>query len=622
MEKRLVLAVVLTLGVILLTNIVFPPARPQPGDELGLPGDTAAAEQTADGAIGAVADLLTGADSAGEAGALPAPAAAAPRQALQQAEAASGDTIVVASPRYRYSFTDVGAAIVGIELPEYLDYSEGATEDGPVQLLRSGDRLLGFQIVVGAAADADTVDLRSVRYQVTGGDIELSEASPRDSLVFRYAFPDTDLSFEVVYRFDVETYQVGVSGRFSRTLDRGYTVLTSLGRGMRTNEANEKEDFHALGFVVRDRNGRITANDFDDIDPGVRTAAEGGPFSWVAVKNKYYLLAFITPESSPGFGGFLVTGNEEEHSGYMVPTVPVPAGADGFTFDAFMGPQDFERLATIGQDLQNVNPYGWRWMRPIIKPLVGLILAILSWFHVTFNLAYGWVLILFGVLMRVVLFPLYQKSMRAQMAQMRVQPQMKEIQTKYKDDPKKLQEEMMKLYKEHGVNPLGGCLPMLLPFPILITLFFVFQNTIVFRGVPFLWLPDLSLADPLYIIPVLMGLSMFLLSWIGQRGMEVTGQMKIMAYAMPVIFTVLFLNFPSGLNLYYASMNFASLPQQLLLSRERQAVRKDQPGEAAAETGPQSGGARKSAAKPAAKPGPRGKKGSKPGQKKAKKRGA
>jgi membrane protein insertase Oxa1/YidC/SpoIIIJ len=115
---------------------------------------------------------------------------------------------------------------------------------------------------------------------------------------------------------------------------------------------------------------------------------------------------------------------------------------------------------------------------------------------------------------------------------------------------------------------------------------------------------------------------MFLLSWIGQRGMEVTGQMKIMAYAMPVIFTVLFLNFPSGLNLYYASMNFASLPQQLLLSRERQAVRKDQPGETAAETGPQSGGARKSAAKPAAKPGPRGKKGSKPGQKKAKKRGA
>ena len=465
--------------------------------------------------------------------------------------------------------------------------------------------------------DADTIDLRNVRYEVSGGDIELSETSPRDSLVFRYEFPDANLAFELTYGFDVSTYQVEVTGRFSRTLDRGYTVLTSLGRGMRTNEANEKEDFHALGFVVRDRNGKITSNDFDDLEPGTTTAAEGGPFSWVAVKNKYYLLAFITPETSPGFGGLLVTGHDEEHSGDMVPTLPVPAGADGFEFEAFMGPQDFERLAAIGQDLQNVNPYGWRWMRPIIKPLVGLILAILTWFHSTFNLAYGWVLILFGVLMRVVLFPLYQKSMRAQMAQMRVQPQMKEIQTKYKDDPQKLQQEMMKLYKEHGVNPLGGCLPMLLPFPILITLFFVFQNTIVFRGVPFLWLPDLSLADPLYIIPVLMGLSMFLLSWIGQRGMEATGQVKIMMYAMPVIFTVLFLNFPSGLNLYYASMNFASLPQQLYLSRERQAVRKDQP-ESADTAGDQPASPKASTTKK----GPKGKKGAKSGRQKARKKGA
>jgi YidC/Oxa1 family membrane protein insertase len=303
----------------------------------------------------------------------------------------------------------------------------------------------------------------------------------------------------------------------------------------------------------------------------------------------------------------------------MVPTMPVPAGADGFVFDAFLGPQDFSRLDAIGQDLQNVNPYGWRWMRPLIKPLVGLILAVLTWFHTTFNLGYGWVLILFGVLMRVVLFPLYQKSMRAQMAQMRVQPQMKEIQAKYKDDPTKLQQEMMKLYKEHGVNPLGGCLPMLLPFPILITLFFVFQNTIVFRGVPFLWLPDLSLADPLYIVPVLMGASMLLLGWIGQRGMEVTGQMKVMAYAMPIVFTFLFLNFPSGLNLYYASMNFASLPQQLYLSKERQAARQDQPEPAAVSSGEDAGSdtpAKKKPVKPAKKKQPKKK------QPKAKKRGA
>jgi YidC/Oxa1 family membrane protein insertase len=253
--------------------------------------------------------------------------------------------------------------------------------------------------------------------------------------------------------------------------------------------------------------------------------------------------------------------------------LPVPAGSPGFAFDAYLGPQDYGRLKALGEGLQNVNPVGWRWLQPVIRPLVAIVMAILTWMHEALSLAWGWVLILFGVLMRIVLFPLYQKSMRAQMAQMRVQPLMQDIRTKHKDDPQKMQQEMMRLYKEHNVNPLAGCLPMLLPFPILITLFFVFQNTIEFRGVPFLWLPDLSLKDPLYMVPLLMGGSMFLLTWIGQRGMESTAQTKMLGWGMPVLFTFLFANFPSGLNLYYATSNIASLPQQLYIARERQKAR-------------------------------------------------
>jgi YidC/Oxa1 family membrane protein insertase len=114
-----------------------------------------------------------------------------------------------------------------------------------------------------------------------------------------------------------------------------------------------------------------------------------------------------------------------------------------------------------------------------------------------------------------------------------------------------------------------GCLPMLIPMPILFALYFVFQNTIEFRGVPFLWLPDISLKDPYYIIPIVMGASMFLLSWIGMRGMPPNPQAKMMMYMMPVMFTVMFINFASGLNLYYAVQNIAALPQQWLLTRER-----------------------------------------------------
>jgi YidC/Oxa1 family membrane protein insertase len=147
---------------------------------------------------------------------------------------------------------------------------------------------------------------------------------------------------------------------------------------------------------------------------------------------------------------------------------------------------------------------------------------------------------------------------------------MKDLQARHKDDPQRLQQETMKLYKEHKVNPLGGCLPMLLPFPILLALFFVFANTIEFRGVPFLWLPDLSLRDPYYIIPVAMGASMWALSKLGQKGMPPNPQAKMMTTVMPIMMTVLFVNFASGLNLYYAVSNLVSLPQQYLINQARQ----------------------------------------------------
>src|SRR5258705_7548909 len=133
----------------------------------------------------------------------------------------------------------------------------------------------------------------------------------------------------------------------------------------------------------------------------------------------------------------------------------------------------------------------------------------------------------------------------------------------------RLQREMLRLYKEHKVNPFGGCLPMLLPWSVLLALFFVFANTIIFRGVPFLWLPDLSRPDPFRIIPILLGLSMFGLSKVGQIGVPPNPQTKMMVYFMPLFMTVLFLNFASGLNLYYAAQNIFSIPQQYLIAKRR-----------------------------------------------------
>jgi YidC/Oxa1 family membrane protein insertase len=154
----------------------------------------------------------------------------------------------------------------------------------------------------------------------------------------------------------------------------------------------------------------------------------------------------------------------------------------------------------------------------------------------------------------------------------RLQPELTELQKRYKNEPEKQRDAMVKLYQSHGMSPFSpmlGCLPMLLPMPILFALYFVFQNTIEFRGVSFLWLPDISLRDPFYIIPLVMGASMFLLSWIGMRAAPPNPQAKMMSYMMPAMFTVMFLNFASGLNLYYAVQNVAALPQQWILTRER-----------------------------------------------------
>jgi YidC/Oxa1 family membrane protein insertase len=130
----------------------------------------------------------------------------------------------------------------------------------------------------------------------------------------------------------------------------------------------------------------------------------------------------------------------------------------------------------------------------------------------------------------------------------------------------------MRVYKEHGMSPfssLSGCLPMLIPLPVFFALFFVFQNTIEFRGVSFLWFPDISLKDPFFVLPVLVAITAMALSYIGMRGMKANEQQKMMMYLMPAMMMVIFFNMASGLNLYYFVQNLASLPQQWLISQER-----------------------------------------------------
>ena len=566
MERRLLLAIGLMVGVMILSNVLFPPTErplePVSSDSVATPETTDAADELSrlsaeERAVREVAEVLAEAEEAPAVGDETDEAASPARE---------GSIVTVRSDLYEYRFDTRGARLVGATMLAHRNYAEGGHGGPNVELVRPDDSILAYALTLRG----DTVSLGSIAFTASTATLEVRDGPAE----LRFEAAIGEVTFDVSYRFHPDDYRIDVNGGLRGLGDVGHVVLVGLGRGIERNEAVPREDRAAMSLVTRSRSGQIGAEQLDRVDTGEMRPATGAPFSWAASKSKYWLAAVVVPPEGPGIGGVMLRGVPEEDAAEMQASLPVPAGSAGFEYAAYVGPQDFARLQAMGQELHNVNPVGWRWLRWFIRPFGNLIVAILIWMHESFSLAYGWVLVLFGVASRIILSPLFHISGRAQMKQMALQPEIKKLQERYKGDPQRLQQEQVKLFREHGVNPLGGCLPMFLPLPILITLFFVFQNTIEFRGVPFMWLPDLSLRDPLFIVPALMGGSMLLLNWITQRGMQTNAQMKMISYALPVVFTFFFANFAAGLNLYYTASNIMSLPQQMYLSRER---RKAQP---------------------------------------------
>jgi YidC/Oxa1 family membrane protein insertase len=471
-----------------------------------------------------------------------------------------GHVVQVTSPLYSYGISTLGGRLVDITLPRYKSFAK--TDTGKtVQVLLPESDLLGLKLLVGS----DT--LRLNRWVFTPS-AEALTASPATPLTLTASRGGVDVN--LTYRFDPASYLFTVEGQVRGLGPNGAVLLVGMGPGIRNTEADSIDNLRQLAVVTKS-NG-ATATHFSKLNAG-QTTAFPGPFDWVAVKSKYFVNAIFTLDTTRArISGATAT---PPASAGKAPTradieVSMPLTADGkFGYQVYAGAMEYRRLSQIGHDFDDVNPYGWPGLRTVIRPVAVAVRSLLLWMHDHLHLAYGVVLICFGIMIRLILWPLNQKAMRSSMAMQAIQPMLKEIQEKYKNEPQKLQQEMFKIYKEHGVNPFGGCWPLLIPMPVLFALFFVFGNTIELRGESFLWLPDLSRPDPHYIVPVLMGLSMFVLSKVGSRGMPPSPQTKMMMYVMPVMMTLLFLNFASGLNLYYAVQNTASIPQQWLLSNER-----------------------------------------------------
>ncbi len=276
------------------------------------------------------------------------------------------------------------------------------------------------------------------------------------------------------------------------------------------------------------------------------------PYRWVAVDNRYFLAAVVP--SWEHFEPVAASG----HSKVTLTAKPVTLKPnESFTWELpfYLGPKGQTSLSSYGVGLERAVDFGYFWQigRPMLNALWWLESRLGNW---------GWAIVVLTLALQVVLFPLTWKSLKAGAAMKKLQPEMAKLQARYKEDPQRLNQETMALYKKSGANPLGGCLPMLLQMPIFIALFNVLRNSWELHGATWIfWIRDLSAKDPYYVLPLVMGGLMWLQSKLNPPSADPT-QQQVMMF-MPVIFTFMFLNFPSGLVLYWLTNSLVSTVLQV-----------------------------------------------------------
>ncbi|MEP7105914.1 MAG: membrane protein insertase YidC, partial [Chloroflexota bacterium] len=381
------------------------------------------------------AQQVTPPDSAGR------PADSLPRLGTDTstADTSLGQNIQVTSPLYSYGISTLGGRLVDITLPRYKSFAK--TDTGKqVQAVPPESDLLGLKLLVGQ----DTLQLNRWVFTPSATTLAASLSSPLTLTASRRG-----VTVALTYRFDPESYLFTVDGQVSGLGPNGAVLLVGMGPGLRNTEADSIDNLRQLA-IVTESNG-ATATHFSKLNAG-QTTTFPGPFEWVAVKSKYFVNAIFTLDTTKArISG--ATATPPANAG-KAPTradieVSMPLTPDGkFGYQVYAGAMEYRRLSQIGHEFDDVNPYGWPGLRTVIRPVAVAVRWLLLWMHDHLHLAYGVVLICFGIMIRLILWPLNQKAMRSSMAMQAIQPRLKEIQEKYKNEPQKLQQEMFKIYKE------------------------------------------------------------------------------------------------------------------------------------------------------------------------------
>ncbi len=290
--------------------------------------------------------------------------------------------------------------------------------------------------------------------------------------------------------------------------------------------------------------------------------AVAGRASWVGLDEQYFVAALLpaAPTGQCLFARGPVAGEQ-----VAALRIPVEGGAAALDFELFAGPKQLDLLKAYGRDLDTAIDYGS--ITNFFAFFARILLSIMRWFHQIIG-NWGVAIILLTLTVKVLLYPLTVKQMQSMNEMRKLQPEVEKLKAKHGDDKEKMNLAVMELYRQHKVNPLGGCLPMLIQLPIWFALYATLQTSVELYREPFLWIRDLTQHDPIYVLPLLMGVSMFVTQKISPQPADST-QAKMMLYFMPGFFTFIMLRLPAGLTLYILFNNLLSIGQQQWLMKRQ-----------------------------------------------------
>ncbi|MCX5917715.1 MAG: membrane protein insertase YidC [Deltaproteobacteria bacterium] len=553
MQIRALLAVIISLIILLIYQSYFAPSPPAPEKPAAEKAQTAPPAK----------EEPVKAVSPGEKipGAPPVPAAR-PAPAIK---AEAGKDITVDTPFYTAVFNTRGARLKDFRVKKYLDkIGDGAK---PINLATEN---LGTEYPFGIdVTHANFPFSPDLLFRVNAETLELGPDRKEGELVFTWASPEgLKLTQQMVfhaesYRIDISLQMVNLS---SQVVEGRPTLLwagklppPSSGGGMACIPGSGGSSSAATPPFTALVKKEFKEIELGDLKGGEKRFTEN--VQWGGFQDQYFLAAFIPQKSE---GTELILKKVSDTAVEMRMAGPKASLSPGTQFSQsylmFLGPKDLDTLKAFGSDLDKALDFGW--FDIVAKPMLWAMK-----FSYQYVGNYGLAIIILTILIKIIFWYPTHLSMRSMSEMKKLQPEMAKLREKYKDDKEKMNKELMELYRRYKVNPMSGCLPMAIQIPVFFALYKVLLYSIDLRHAPFYWwIKDLAAADPYYISPILMGGSMFIQQWMTPTTGDPT-QAKMMLI-MPVVFTFMFLSFPTGLVIYWFFSNLLSIGQQLYMNRK------------------------------------------------------